>query len=75
MEIYGDCIVYTSSILECIDATEYAALSDAAKDGVRILLSCGTVNMKAGSRCREILNQIFPSGITHDAIVAKWQVS
>ena len=35
-------------ILECLDATEHAALTDAQKDGVRIILSCGQVDLNDG---------------------------
>jgi hypothetical protein len=62
----------TCAILECVDSIEYAALVDAAKDGLRIILMCGAVNMCAGSNIRTWLFQIFPSGKTHNALVAKF---
>jgi hypothetical protein len=62
----------TSDILECIDPAEYAALVDAAKDGLRMILSCGTVSMYPGSKARTWLFQIFPSGVTYNALMAKF---
>jgi len=35
-------------ILECIDATEYNALTDAKKEGVGHILMCGLVDMNDG---------------------------
>jgi len=35
-------------ILECLDPTEHAALTVTKKDGVRILLSCGLVDLNDG---------------------------
>ena len=35
-------------ILEAIDSTEYDALTDAQKDGVKTLLSCGRVDLNEG---------------------------
>lgn len=35
-------------ILEAIDATEYNALTDVQKDGVKVLLSCGKVDLNTG---------------------------
>jgi len=35
-------------ILECIDATEYNGLTDAQKDGVKVLLSCTIVDLNDG---------------------------
>jgi hypothetical protein len=74
MEIYGTLIVPTSSLLECVDATEYLALSATEKDVLRIILSVGSVNMGAGSKIRTMLATLFPSGVTHDAIAAQWSV-
>jgi len=54
--------VYTYDILECIDPTEYAALVEAAKDGLRIILSCGIVDLSSTSSIRANLNLIFPVG-------------
>jgi hypothetical protein len=55
-------------ILECVDPTEYAALVDAAKDGLRIILSCGTIDTRAGGVLRGHLEAIFPSGVTRTAL-------
>ena len=35
-------------VLECLDATEHAALTDTQKDGVKTLLSCGCVDLNDG---------------------------
>ena len=58
----------THLILECIDPAEYAALVDAAKDGLRIILSCGTINATPGNIVITHLYQIFPSGATKTAL-------
>lgn len=60
----------TYYILECIDSTEYAALSETAKDGLRIILSCGTIDATPGSVLRGHLEAIFPSGVTRTALDA-----
>ena len=70
----GSYIVRTEAVLDCVDPGEYASLVDAAKDGLRIILACGTIDMQSGSTSRTRLLQIFPSGITHDAIVGKFTV-
>jgi len=69
---YGWNPCYTSEILACVDPTEYAALVDTAKDGLRIILACGVVNMTPGSILRTQLFQIFPSGVTYNALMAKF---
>jgi hypothetical protein len=74
MEIYGNLIIPTSSILECIDPAEYAALSESAKDGVRLILMCGTVDMGARSTVRSYLDYLFPTGVTHTALADRWHV-
>ena len=35
-------------VLECLDATEHAALTDTQKDGVLHLLACGRVDLNDG---------------------------
>jgi hypothetical protein len=35
-------------VLECLDATEHNALTDAQKDGVSQILSCGLVDLNEG---------------------------
>jgi len=39
-------------ILEAMDTTEYNALTDTQKDGVKILLSCGRVDLNVGKAGR-----------------------
>lgn len=74
MKVTGKVWVSTESILECVDPAEYAALVDAAKDGFRIIISSGQINMGVGSINRARLLQIFPSGITHNAITSRWEI-
>ena len=38
-------IFHSHEVLECIDVTEYAELTDAQQDGVKLLLSCGYVDL------------------------------
>ena len=35
-------------VLECLDATEHAALTDTQKDGIKHLLMCGHVDLNDG---------------------------
>jgi len=35
-------------VLECLDPTEYNALTDAQKDGVKVFLMCGLVDLNDG---------------------------
>jgi hypothetical protein len=58
----------TYLILECVDPTEYAALGEASKDGLRIILSCGAIDATPGSIIRGYLESIFPSGATKTAL-------
>lgn len=56
-------------VLECIDPTEYAALPLASQDGVKIILSCGMVNMAHDGLLYGYLSSIFvASPITLAAI-------
>lgn len=57
---HRDCPTY--KILECIDPTEYANLVDAAKDGLKVILSCGTIDTRPGNIVRSNLELIFPIG-------------
>lgn len=67
----GTKLVYTFKIVEVIDATEYAALVDAAKDGLRIILSCGVVDLVSTGKIYLDLMAIFGSSpITKAAIEA-----
>ena len=74
MPLTGVLIVPTSAIYDLVNPAEYAALGASAKDALALMLSCGTVDMSAASITRTRLFQIFPSGVTHDAIVAAWDV-
>jgi hypothetical protein len=57
-------------VLDCVNATEYAALVDAAKDGLRIILSVGVLFLGTGSKQLANLRAIFPSGVTRTALDA-----
>jgi hypothetical protein len=45
---FGANVFHSHVVLECLDATEYNALTDAEKDGVKTLLSCGLVDLNDG---------------------------
>jgi len=67
----GSKLTYTSQILAVINATEYAALVDAAKDGLRIHLSCGVLDLDHAGAIYANLMAIFGSSpITKAAIEA-----
>jgi hypothetical protein len=67
----GTKLVYAFKIVEVINATEYAALVDAAKDGLRIILSCGVVDLVHTGKIYLDLMAIFGSSpITKAAIEA-----
>lgn len=51
-------------ILEAIDVSEYNALTDAQKDGVKILLSCGFVDFRDGMAGKTRLWGWFGEGTT-----------
>ncbi len=58
-------------ILECIDPAEYAALVEASKDAVRIILMCGMIDISKSSKIYGYLIAIFAgSPITTAAIEA-----
>lgn len=44
----GDNIFFSHRILEALDPTEHAALTATQKDGLKILLSCGRVDLNDG---------------------------
>lgn len=69
---HGDSEYSTGILFECIDQTEYAALTPAKQDAVRIILSCGDVNMKEGSKARTLLmTTVFPEGtLTYTNLMA-----
>lgn len=62
-------LIMSAGLLEALDITEYNALSDANKERVKILLSCGTINLAVGSQARSILDTIFPIGTATNAAV------
>jgi hypothetical protein len=67
----GTKLVYAFKIVEIINATEYAALVDAAKDGLRIHLSCGVLDLDHSGQIYANLMAIFGSSpITKAAIEA-----
>ena len=45
---FGDNIFSSHTILEALDSDEYDALTDTEKEGVKILLSCGRVDLNDG---------------------------
>jgi len=54
----------TYRIAECIDASEYNALTDGQKEKLQIILSCGFINMGEGSILRNQILTLFPDGTT-----------
>ena len=61
----------TCKVAGCIDSTEYLALVNAAKDGVKIVLSCGFVDMRDGEWARTTLFAIFGAqSVTRAALIA-----
>ena len=52
----------TYRIIDCLDISEYNALSDANKDFLRIVISAKVVNLDEGSQVRTKLWNIFPEG-------------
>lgn len=64
-------LVPTCKVASCMNSTEYQALVDAAKDGVKIVLSCGFVDMRDGQWARTTLWAIFgPASATRAALIA-----
>ena len=67
----GTKLVYSHKIVAVINATEYAALVDAAKDGLRLIISCGVVDLDHAGAIYANLMAIFGSSpITKAAIEA-----
>lgn len=60
----GEDHYYAHEILGCINDAEYTALNDVKKDGVRIILSLGIVDMGENAVCRTKLFNFFPEGTT-----------
>ena len=64
-------LVYSYQIVSVVDPTEYAALVDAAKDGLRIILSCGILDLDHSGQIYTNLIAIFNSSpVTLAAIEA-----
>jgi len=64
-------LIYTHQIVAVVNPTEYAALVDAAKDGLRIIVSCGVVDLNPTGKIYANLMAIFGSSpITKAAITA-----
>jgi hypothetical protein len=56
-------------VLNVVDPTEYAALPEASKDAVRLIISCGTLDLAGTGKVMQYLNAIFAnSPITKAAI-------
>jgi hypothetical protein len=61
----------TCKVGSCMNNTEYLALSDAAKDGVKIVLACGFVDMRDGQWARTTLFSIFGvNSLTRSSLIA-----
>jgi hypothetical protein len=71
MKIYTG-YVSTWKIIECLDASEYSALSDFKKDALRMIISVGRISVSENSIIRNLLLEtIFPEGTnTHTALCA-----
>ena len=66
-----DHISPTCMVASCIDSAEYLALVDPAKDGVKVVLSCGFVDMRDGQWARTTLFSIFGvNSLTRAALIA-----
>lgn len=64
-------LIYTHQVVAVIDATEYVALVGAAKDGLRVIVSCGVVDLVSTGKIYLDLMAIFGSSpITKAAIMA-----
>ena len=60
-----------SLVLENTDSTEYANLSADKKAWYNLFVSAGTIDFSDGSKAWDLfLSWIFPSGISHNAIIA-----
>ena len=57
-------VFHSYEILETIDYTEYTNLTDEQKDGMRILLSCGRVDLNDGKAGKVRLWGMFGEGTT-----------
>ena len=65
----------TYMILELIDPVEYTALSDAAKDRLKLILSCGAIDMRVSNVVHSWLFAIFPVGTTTNArLLARFSI-
>lgn len=67
--------VQTGGLLECIDGAEYDVLSVDQKDLVKILLSCGDLDLSVGSKALGYIESVFPVGtVTRIAIASRFAV-
>ena len=64
IEMCADNVFESHVILECLDATEHNALTDAQKDGVLAILACGQVDLNDGKAGRVRLWNWFGSEST-----------
>jgi len=46
--VYDTNVFKSYQVLECLDTTEHAALTDGEKDGIKHLLMCGRVDLNDG---------------------------
>jgi hypothetical protein len=71
MEVHtlNNCPTYL--ILENTDSDEYMALNADKKPWYNLFISAGTLDMRDGSKANDLfLAWIFPSGVSHTAILA-----
>jgi len=60
----------TYLFLEVIVASEYNALTNGQKEKLKMILSCGTVDMMVGSLVRADIFTLFPEGTeTYDNLI------
>ena len=65
MSIYPGWVpFYTSVLLDNIVAAESNALSDANKDALKMIISCGMIDMQEGTSNRTKFFNLFPDGTT-----------
>ena len=64
-------VFHTWRLVDAISASDYNGLSEANQEKVRMIISCGTINMGVNSNIRALLFQLFPEGTdTYDALTA-----
>jgi hypothetical protein len=67
----GPSVYPTYRIFEATDDAEYSALSAANKSIYGLILSCGSVDLSAGTSVREKLMAMFGAGTTTRANLAE----